>query len=259
MPVPPKTEKRVQIIISKVRDYMDIRFAHAARVNPNIRHIYEDVRWQQLMQLRIILEATKPFGPDRYYVADILCEDNIPRKKALFNPVDQNSIMNEIINIKEEEGKKKRAGQLPISDMRTFYTALNLFLERIVELIQIWIWWDLADASDIVMFEHQVHIIKQIQPRDLDAPLLEHYQKVMRLPAADIRKEAVLHLEFKKLEEILVGFTERRSGEEGHQMIVKRDLKEDKTFSEPYDYKHFQLSKMQAIVDAIRQTLPAKA
>ena len=55
---------------------MDIRFAHASRVNPNVRHIYEDIRWQQLTQLRLILESSKAWGPDRYYVADVLCEDN---------------------------------------------------------------------------------------------------------------------------------------------------------------------------------------
>lgn len=251
-----KTKRRVQQILAKVRDYMDVRFAHAARVNPKIRHIYSDIRWQQLMSLRLILVSSKAYGPDRYWVADILCEQNAQRKKALFNPTDQNSILNEIINLKEEEGKQKRAGQLPISSMRTFYTAMDPSLERIVELIQTWIWWDLQDASDLVSFEHQAAVIQQLQKKNIEGPLLEHYQKLLRKAASEIDKPLVLNYEFDRLEQIQENFEERRDFDEGYQMIVKRDVREDKSPGEPYDYKQFQLKKLKAVVEKFRSIVP---
>jgi len=251
-----KTKRRVQQILAKVQDYMDVRFAHASRVNPNIRHIYSDIRWQQLMSLKLILESSKAYGPDRYYVADILCEQNASRKKALFNPTDQNSILNEIINLKEEEGKQKRAGQLPISSMRTFYTALNPSLERIVELIQTWIWWDLNDASDLVAFEHQAAVIQQLHKKEIDGPLSDHYQKLLRKAASEIDKPLVLNYEFDRLEQIQKSFEERREFDEGYQMIVKRDVRDDKSLGEPYDYKLLQLKKLKAVVEKFRGIIP---
>ncbi|MBN1903289.1 hypothetical protein JW926_18365 [Candidatus Sumerlaeota bacterium] len=249
-----KTAKRVHGILEKIMEYLDIRFAHAVRVNPNVRHIYADIRWQQLTSLRLILESTKAWGPDRYYVADVLCEDNELRKKSLFLPTDQNSILNEIINLKEQKETARRAGQLPIRDMRTFYSALDPSLERIVELIQTWIWWDLPDACDMVSFEHQYQVLQKVlHLTRLDGPVMDHYQKIFRKTAAEINTRMVKEYEFNRLEQILKRFHERRTLEAGHEMIVKRDVKEDKTLGEPYDYKYSQYSQLENIVEQSRK------
>jgi len=255
MAINPKTQRRVQGILKKIQDYMDIRFAHACRVNPNIRHIYEDVRWQQLTTLRLLIESTKAWGPDRYYVADVLCEENELRKKSLFNPTDQNSILNEIIDIKEELDKERRSGQLPIRDMRTFFTALDPSLERIVELIQTWIWWDLADACDLVAFEHQAQVIKKVQGLKIEGAVMEHYQKILRKAASEIDKKLVLDYEFNRLNTIFERIRERRTLDAGHEMIIKRDMKKDKTLGEPYNYKQFQIEKVEAIIKQFRSVL----
>lgn len=253
MALNPKTRRRVQAILKKIQDYMDIRFAHAARVNPNIRHIYGDIRWQQLTSLRLVLESTKAWGPDRYYVADVLCEDNVGKKKSLFLPTDQNSILNEIINLKDTADRDRRAGQLPIQDMRTFYTALDPSLERIVELIQTWIWWDLADACDLVAFEHQAQLLKKVEGIKLEGPVMDHYQKVFRKSASEINRNMVIGYEYRRLESIVKRVEERRLEDEGHEMIVKRDVKEDKSLGEPYDYKQHQLKKLESIVTQFRK------
>jgi len=250
-----KTQRRVTSILDKIRDYMDIRFAHAARVNPNIRHIYSDIKWQQLTSLRLVLESTKAWGPDRYYVADVLCEDNENRKRSLFIPTDQNSILNEIVNLKDKDEAKRRAGQLPVRDMRSFYTALDPSLERIVELIQTWIWWDLADACDLVAFEHQAHVFQKVLNIKLEGAILDHYQKIFRKTAAEISHEMIIEYEFERLEAIYKRILNRRSEDHGYEMIVKRDVKEDKTLGVPYDYKQFQLKKVGAIIEQFRQKL----
>jgi len=255
MPLNPKTQKRVESIVKKIQDYMDIRFTHAVRVNLNIGHVYEDIRWQQLTTLRQILESSKAFGPDRYYVADILCEDNMLRRRALFNATDQNSIFNEIINLKDRMEREKRAGQLPVHDMRTFYTALDPSLEKIVELIQTWIWWDIADSSDMVAFEHQSIIMKQLQTVPLEGQILEHYQKTLKKAASELDRKMILQYEFDRLENILKQFQERRTEEAGFQMILKRDVKEDKTLGAPYDFKENQMKKLSAIVEQFRTVL----
>ena len=255
MALNPKTARRVQGILAKIQEYMDIRFDHASRVNPHIRHIYEDIRWQQLMSLQLVLESSKAWGPDRYYVADVLCEDNELRKRSLFTPTDQNSILNEIINIKEKQESAKRAGQLPIRDMRTFYTALEPSLERVVELIQTWIWWDLADACDIVAFDHQLQLFQKVLTIKLEGPVVDHYQRVFRKSASEINPKMVVDYEFSRLEAILNRIRERREQDHGHEMIVKRDLKEDKTLGEPYNYKEMQIQKLHTIVEQCRATI----
>jgi hypothetical protein len=255
MSLNPKTQKRVESILKKIQDYMDIRFTHAVRVNPKIGHVYDDVRWQQLTTLRQILESSKAFGPDRYYVADMLCDDNMLRKRALFTATDQNSIFNEVINIKDRMEWEKRAGQLPIHDMRTFYSALDPSLEKIVELIQTWIWWDIADSSGMVAFEHQAIIMKQLQTVPIEGQILEHYQKTLKKAASELDRKMILQYEFDRLENIYKEYQERRTEEAGFQMILKRDVKEDKTLGEPYDYKENQLKKLSTIVEQFRTVL----
>jgi len=262
-----KTARRVQGIVGKIQEYMDIRFDHASRVNPHIRHIYEDIRWQQLMSLQLVLESSKAWGPDRYYVADVLCEDNELRKRSLFTPTDQNSILNEIINIKEKQDSAKRAGQLPIRDMRTFYTALEPSLERVVELIQTWIWWDLADACDLVAFDHQYQLFQKVLTIKMEGPVVDHYQRVFRKSASEISPRMVVDYEFSRMEAILHRIRERRKEDQGHEMIVKRDPKEEKPQGEPYNYKDIQalgapynykevqIKKLEALVEQCRAAI----
>jgi hypothetical protein len=250
-----KTSKRVQGILEKIREYMDIRFDHASRVNPHIRHIYEDIRWQQMASLRLVLESSKAWGPDRYYVADVLCEDNELRKKSLFLPTDQNSILNEIINLKEKQDTARRAGQLPIRDMRTFYTALEPSLERVVELFQTWIWWDLPDACDLVAFEHQYQVLQKVLNIKIEGPVMDHYQRIFRKTAAEISPRMVIEYEVSRLEHIMKRIEERRSLDAGHEMIVKRDIKDDKTVGEPYDYKQQQYSQLENVLEQVKKKI----
>jgi hypothetical protein len=215
-------QKRVDGIIAIVKDYLDVRFTHARRVNPRISHIYADVMWQQLATLRLVLTGGKSFGPVKYLVADILCSDDEPKRKALFNPVDQNSIMNEIVDV-EEQKRDQRAGTLEIKDMRTMYKALDPSLEMVVELIQTWIWWDLPDAADLYNFDQQYQRIMTLHSRELTDQITGYYHKLFRRPGKEVTKQEVIDYEFKKLTAILDRCVIRRQTEAGYQIIIKRE------------------------------------
>lgn len=222
MEITVQQQKRIDGIMAIVKDYLDVRFTHARRVNPRIGHIYADVMWQQLATLRLLLRGAKAFGPVKYMVADILCSDDDQKRKALFNPVDQNSIMNEIVDV-EEEKRDQRAGTLEIKDMRTMYKALDPSLEMVVELIQTWIWWDLPDAADVLNFDQQYQRIMSLQSREITDQIIDYYHKIFRRPATEVTRQEILDYEFKKLTAILDRLVGRRQIEGGYQIIIKRE------------------------------------
>jgi hypothetical protein len=216
-------QKRVEAICELLKDYMDVRFAHAVRVNPHIAHVYDDVAWQELTSVRQVLTTTKAFGPVRFLVADILCSDDKLKVGSLFNPVDQNSIMNEIIDEKESK-RDQRAGILEIGSMRTLYRALDPSLERIVELIQTWLWWDLMDATLLFDFDQQVQRLHSLKTHEMNEKLEEYYHKALKRAISEkISKPEIMDYEFKKLEGMLGQFAQRRNEDEGYRVIIKRD------------------------------------
>lgn len=242
MELTPLQQKRVEGIRDIVHDYLDVRFAHASRINPTISHVYKDLSWQQLETLRHILSETKMFGPVRYLVADVFASDDESKKYALFNPADQNSILNEIVNIKEEL-KETRAGILDIKDMRSLYTALDPSLEHIVELIQTCIWWDLPDAVDLFNFDQEYQRIVALQKREIDDKISDYYHKLFHKSRdTEITKEGILEYEFERLKHIYDRFHKRRDEEPGFRIIIKRDpLPEDNIYSLIEDSRnHYQ-------------------
>lgn len=219
----PQQEKRVEGIAAIVKEFMDARFEHALRINPHIGPPYADLSWQQLVTLRQILAEDKAFGPVRFRVCDILASDDEAKKQALFSPTDQNSIMNEILNLSDQV-KETRAGILNIRDIKTFYTALDPSLSRIVELIQTWIWWDLPDAADIFSFEQEYQRILKLAKQPLTDKIIDFYRKAMkRTTEAEITLKDILEYEINKLEHIVKRLKQRNEAEPGYQMILKRD------------------------------------
>jgi hypothetical protein len=215
--------KRIDGICEYLKDYMDVRFGHAARVNPHIAHVYDDVAWQELTTVRQVLSATKAYGPVRYFVVDILCSDDKAKVWSLFNPVDQNSIMNEVIDEKESK-RDQRAGILEIGSMRTLYRALDPSLERILEIIQTWLWWDLMDGALLFNFEQQLQRLQQLKTHEITDKLEEYYHKALRRALSEaVSKQEIMEFEFKKLESIVTQFAQRRHEDEGYKIIIKRD------------------------------------
>ncbi len=231
-PLSPQQQRRVDGIISIVKEFLDARYEHAVRVNPSIGHVYGDLSWQQLVTLRQIIGQTKAFGPVRFYVCDILASDDEEKKKALFLPTDQNTLMNEIVNLADDT-TDTRHGVLGVRDMRSFYRALDPSLEQIVELIQTWIWWDLPDASDLYTFDHDYQRVVKLAKQSINEKIVEYYRKLMKRHSDDEPGKAeILEFEIEKLEEIRKRFRRRREEEGGYQMILKREEKSSKAFED---------------------------
>jgi hypothetical protein len=228
----PQQQKRVDGIVALVKEFMDARFSHAVRVNPNIGHVYADLSWQQLVTLKEIIGDTKAWGPIRYYVCDVLCSDDEAKIRSLFTPSDQNSLMNEIVNLAEDKADR-RMGNLSIRNMRSLYKTLDPSLERIVELIQTWIWWDLQDVSDMYSFDIEYHRIVKLAKQPLTEKILVYYKKAMKKHGDDeINKKIILEYEVAKLEKIVNRLRGRLEDEPGYHIILKRDDLPSKTLDD---------------------------
>ncbi|MCD6386352.1 hypothetical protein J7M23_11315 [Candidatus Sumerlaeota bacterium] len=228
----PQQQKRVEGIANLVKEFLDARFEHAIRINPNIAHVYSDLSWQQMVTLKQLLSDTKAFGPVRYFVCDILSSDDEQKKRALFSPTDQNSIMNEIINLADERAETTR-GILNIRNIRTFYRALDPSLEQIVELIQTWIWWDLPDAADMFAFEQEYQRILKLAKQPLSTKIIDYYRKTMKWSSEkELTKKDILEYEVQKLSKIVQNIGERIAEEPGYKMILKRDKLPSETLEE---------------------------
>ncbi len=215
-----KQAHRVDRIMFYMDDLLDKRFAQARRINPVVGGVEADVRWNQGETMRRVLTGGKAFGPVKILVADILCSHDADKTRALFNPTDQASIMTEIIAVAEEAGEK-RAGQLEIHDVRSMYRALNPSLEKVLLLVQTWIWWDLRDAADMVRFEAQVQRLRVLKDKEFDKTLEEYYHREMHVrPDEALDMTAALRFELGRLKGILDKYRERVNVEPGYQMIV---------------------------------------
>ena len=217
-------QRRVEGIVELIQEFLSARFEHAIRVNPSIVHVYQDLSWQQLVTLKQILSRTKAFGPLRFYVCDILASDDDAKKRALFLPTDQNTIMNEIVNLQEDK-KETRHGILTVRDMRSFYRALDPSLERIVEVVQTMIWWDMPDAADMFSFDHEYQRVVKLAKQPLTDKIIDYYRKQMkRSPDMELSRNDILEYEVSKLEAILIKLRTRCDNEPGFQIIIKRDV-----------------------------------
>src|SRR5690606_39820195 len=83
------------------------------------------------------------------------------KRKALLSVSDQNSLMPEIVNRADEQ--TRRVAELAIHDMRTLFRAIDPSLENVVQLIQHWLAWDLADAADLHHFDEQVRRLETLR------------------------------------------------------------------------------------------------
>ena len=213
---------RIEGVVKHLDDFIDKRFAQARRVNPKLGTVEADIRWHQMQTVRQVLGSYKGFGPQRLMVCDILCSTDEAKKRDLFNPVDQASIMNEVIPQEEKTGhQQQRAGQLEIRDVKSFYKALDPSLEKMLVLLQTWIWWDLRDAADLFRFDLQQARLRELREGELNDRFKEHYRAEMKVrPGVEILKQDVLEFELGRTRDIVEQYRERRNEEHGYQIIV---------------------------------------
>ncbi|GAB4315325.1 MAG: hypothetical protein Kow0059_07350 [Candidatus Sumerlaeia bacterium] len=230
MSLTPLQAKRIDGILKYVRFFMDKRSEHACRINPAIATVYMDLSWQQLEMLRHILSEAKGFGPDRILVVDILASEDEAKKRALFSPVDQNSILKEVVTSADDaraQSSKRTAGIIDINDIQSLYNTLNPGLKSIVELIQTWIWWDLPDAADLFCLDQQIHRLSVLATHEIDQKIEDHYRGVFNRPKGEITKAEIIQYELQVLNNIMGRLHTRLEHEQPHQVIIARRERSD--------------------------------
>jgi hypothetical protein len=230
-------------IMNYLHDYLRIRERQAVRMNPRIANVIGDMVWQQMENLRALLLKSKSFGPERYRVADILAGADDLKRRALFSLSDQNSILYEIVDRADDQ--QRRVAELDIHDMRSLFRAIDPSLERIVQLIQHWIFWDLPDAADLYQFDVQLERYAAVRVGELPEEVRARYTTVLRkAPGQEVSTSEVVLFEVKRLEGILNRFVARRVEEEAYMMIIQRDEQAEGAADQPYDYKKAQAVRL---------------
>ncbi|HNM47090.1 MAG TPA: hypothetical protein PKH51_08740, partial [Candidatus Sumerlaeota bacterium] len=148
--------------MAKMQLYLDMRYQQIRRVNSKVDAIWDDLTWQQLSQLRTSLSGDKAFGPQRFHVAELFLSDDQRRIRELLSVKSQNSLLGEIVEEKEKE-THRTGGGLDIHDMRTLFHAIDPGLDKMIGLVQTFIWWDLEDAADLARFEKKVGIVRAFE------------------------------------------------------------------------------------------------
>lgn len=229
-------DPNVDGILKHLHDYLSVREQQAIRMNSRISNVIDDIIWTEVEKLRQLLIKTKPFGPDRFRVADIFVGDDDMKRKSFLSHSDQNSVIFEIIN--KADDTRGKVAELAIHDMRTFFRAIDPSLERIDELIQHWILWDLPDAADLHHFNEQMRRCTRLREHGITEEIREVYRKALRRRTEDaVHDHEILQLELKRLEIVLQRFAGRRHEEEAFMMIIRRD-------EEPYSASNQQIAKL---------------
>lgn len=249
-PLDDKQKQRIQGILDALNQLLDKRFEQARRVNPIIASVERDMRLHMQESIRQVLAGAKGFGPIKLLVADIFSSADEEKKRALMSPTDQVSLMNEIVPSEDEHGKERRTGQLEIRDIKSLYTALNPSLEKIMTLLQTWIWWDVRDAADLYRFSKQEERIKQLKAQEPDEATLDYYRQEMGLKAGvAVERKQMVSFELKRTAEVVELFARRRQEDAGYQVIIASAERED---NEAADALAVRLTKRLKTIETAR-------
>jgi len=202
-----------------------------------------------------MLTRPKAFGGEKHRVADVLSGGDDMKRKSLLNPSDQHALLPEIIN--RGDDNTRRVAELTIHDMRSLFRAIDPSLENIVQLIQHWLVWDLADASDLHHFDEQVRRLETLHGIELVEDIKARYRPALGKRADEpVRDEEILQLELKRLEVVAARFISRRAEDEAFQMIIRRSEEPE---AEPVDYKRQQAVDLRNRFEAEKQKVEDRA
>jgi hypothetical protein len=108
--------------------------------------------------------------------------------------------------------------------MQAFYTSVDTSLGPVIELTDIWLWWDVLDAADVYNFKEQKRLIERRRGEEVTQAMEHFYHSAMgRRDERTTTHEEILTFEFVYLESIWKNFMQRRAEEKSFMMIVKRD------------------------------------
>ncbi len=215
-------KKAVEAIIHQMQQYLDLRYQQVRRINSKVELVWEDVAWQQMANLRKVLEGEKVHGPERLHVGETLLSDKKKRVQEFFMNKSQNCLLGEIVEEKETEGHRTH-GAMEIHDMRSLFRAIDPNLESIVSMIQTFIWWDLLDAVDVARFQKKLGIFKVIESGDIPAEMIGYYQHELHSETPPSHEDILNH-EAQMMADTVTSFKQRRAEEKPHKIIVAREM-----------------------------------
>ncbi len=210
----------VELIIGQIREYLGLRYAQTTRANPRFKECWADLEWQQIQQVRNILENDKAWGPKRYVVAELLCGDDKQKIKDLFTATNQNTIQTEVVE-KHEKITHTTGDVMEIHDFRTLYEAIDPAIATITSVMQVYIWWDMLDAAHCARFQLKLERVKEIESGNI-APWRDYYIDLLRTPESEPSTQDMLLYELAELKYSVDQFQRRREGESGYQIIIAR-------------------------------------
>jgi hypothetical protein len=243
----------VELIIGQIREYLGLRYAQTTRANPRFRECWADLEWQQIQQLRNVIESDKAWGPKRYLVAELLCGDEKNKVRDLFTATNQNTIQSEVVE-KHEKITHTTGDVMEIHDFRTLYEAIDPAISTITSVMQVYIWWDLLDAAHCARFQLKLERIKEIESGNI-APYRDYYVDLLRTPESEPSTDDILLYEMTELKYTVDQFVRRREGEPGYQIIIARaGLSTD----EGVDRLISTIARQQVLLKSIEDGAPAE-
>jgi len=214
---------RLEGIIAELSNYFKIRYEQITRIKPALKFMYADLLWQQMIKVRAIMSEDKMFGPIRLRVADILASRDEAKRHAVMSPLDQASILNELIP-EQEEGATRRPGFVSVRTVGALYMSVDPSLGSVIELTDIWLWWDILDAADAFNFKEQKKLIERLRPAEITAAMQTYYHGAMgQRDDRPLTREEILSFEFVYLESLWKNFMQRRFEEKSYLMVIKRE------------------------------------
>lgn len=213
---------RSEGIVAELAIYFETRYEQLTRIKPNLASMHADLLWMQMQKVRDVMTHEKMFGPMRLRVGEILASRDESKRNAVMGPIDQSSIMNELVP--EEDTSERRPGFLAVRNMRAFYMSLDPSLGPVIELTDIWLWWDVLDAADVFNFKEQKKHIERLKGQDITPKMQHYYHQAMGIrDERELSREEILSYEFTYLQSIWKNFMQRRGEEESFMMLVKID------------------------------------
>jgi len=150
-----------------------------------------------------------------------------------------NCLISSIVTVIDDVDTKK-TGVLHIRDLRGLYKVFDPRLDSIVELIQIWIWWDIVDASDMHLFDTQLERLTTLARASINERLEVYYRNEMKLERVSAPTlEEIRKFELDRTEKLLGDFETRLSQEEIYQEIIGYEMTEDRVV----DHKFIDLAE----------------
>lgn len=216
----PNQSKCVDQIMGHIKEYLTFRSFMTIRANPRFHDIWPGLQWSILTQLRNTLENDKMWGPERHVVGEVFCSDEYGKIRDLFNPTNQRSIQVEVVE-KKDDAKHTTADVLEIHDFRTLYAAIDPAVATVTNVMQIYIWWDLPDATDLSRFEMKAERLRSLL-KGVPDRALEFYSRIIKKEeeGQHITAEDVVIYELQQLQYIRERFDARRALEPGFQVIA---------------------------------------